>query len=406
MLLHSKPYRINSCRDAKTEENMIDLVVSYIKLIRFGCLRSVSGVWNRVLYNIQYLVVQLVTSKPSYVATRVRISAQSHELRFSLMLCPTSHNLKSGERIISWVHKIQLHGRRGKGTAESSRDKNEGKHGRRKVEKSYVTFLLCDPGWCVHKSDVQNICDDNTTHTWYIINTRYDSLLLLIHTFRVRVLSLCVCFVIPFILDVPAGVTQEEGHTGVFLGGVAWCERKSQFMLLRRDSNSPPNVRKFRGYQLNHRGRNWRNYGDTTSQPLTCQMPSPVMVTKRYEGQRATSWWQPATQTNRNPNRDKHPCQVQPPDIVNLSLRWGLYWRYSENQNWKKKEEKNGLWLVEVLKPFDYSICFFGKCCQTKEVPRDLFSRKSKSRRGCSPDRRLSGCYTPEAKAQQYNSST
>ena len=169
-LLHSKPYRINSCRDAKTEENMIDLVVSYIKLIRFGCLRSVSGVWNRVLYNIQYLVVQLVTSKPSYVATRVRISAQSHELRFSLMLCPTSHNLKSGERIISWVHKIQLHGRRGKGTAESSRDKNEGKHGRRKVEKSYVTFLLCDPGWCVHKSDVQNICDDNTTHTWYIIN--------------------------------------------------------------------------------------------------------------------------------------------------------------------------------------------------------------------------------------------
>ena len=28
------------------------------------------------------------------------------------------------------------------------------KHRRRKVEKSCVTFLLCDPGWCVHKSDV------------------------------------------------------------------------------------------------------------------------------------------------------------------------------------------------------------------------------------------------------------
>ena len=35
---------------------------------------------------------------------------------------------------------------------------------RRKVEKSYVTFLLCDPGWCVHKSDAQNKWDDNT-HT-------------------------------------------------------------------------------------------------------------------------------------------------------------------------------------------------------------------------------------------------
>ena len=29
------------------------------------------------------------------------------------------------------------------------------------------------------------------------------------------------------------------------------------------------------------------------------------MATKRYEGQRVTSWWQPATQTNRDPNRDK-----------------------------------------------------------------------------------------------------
>ena len=27
-----------------------------------------------------------------------------------------------------------------------------------------MTFLLCDPGWCVHKSDVQNKRDDNTRH--------------------------------------------------------------------------------------------------------------------------------------------------------------------------------------------------------------------------------------------------
>ena len=28
---------------------------------------------------------------------------------------------------------------------------------------------------------------------------------------------MCVCVVIPFILDVPAGVTQEEGHTGFLI---------------------------------------------------------------------------------------------------------------------------------------------------------------------------------------------
>ena len=39
-------------------------------------------------------------------------------------------------------------------------------HRIRKVEKSCVTFLLCDHGWCVHKSDVQNKWDDNKhTHT-------------------------------------------------------------------------------------------------------------------------------------------------------------------------------------------------------------------------------------------------
>ena len=69
---------------------------------------------------------------------------------------------------------------------------------------------------------------------------------------------------------------------------------------------------------------NWRNYGDTrlishiqrtvsslqltkllwhkelAKRPINCQTRS------RYEGgQRVTSWWQPATQTNMNPNRDK-----------------------------------------------------------------------------------------------------
>ena len=54
---------------------------------------------------------------------------------------------------------------------------------------------------------------------------------------------------------------------------------------------------------------NWRKYGDTCQQvshrPIKCQ--SRVLWsqdTKRYQGQRVTSWWQTATQTNRDPNRD------------------------------------------------------------------------------------------------------
>ena len=61
----------------------------------------------------------------------------------------------------------------GKGRMNPSRDKNQGKHRRGKVEKCCVTFLLCDPGWCVHKSDVQNKWDDNThTLSLLIVQTR------------------------------------------------------------------------------------------------------------------------------------------------------------------------------------------------------------------------------------------
>ena len=47
--------------------------------------------------------------------------------------------------------KFDLHGRRGKGTAESfSRLKL------RQVPQKEGGKFLCNPGWCVHKSDVQN----------------------------------------------------------------------------------------------------------------------------------------------------------------------------------------------------------------------------------------------------------
>ena len=53
----------------------------------------------------------------------------------------------------------------GNGRLNPSREKNSGKHRKSKVEKSFATFLMCDPGWCVHTSDVQHKWDDKT-HTY------------------------------------------------------------------------------------------------------------------------------------------------------------------------------------------------------------------------------------------------
>ena len=66
-------------------------------------------------------VVQLVTSKPSDVGSGVRISVQSHELEFSLTMIYIYIKIirNKWKTIHSWVHKIRLHGRRGKGAAES-----------------------------------------------------------------------------------------------------------------------------------------------------------------------------------------------------------------------------------------------------------------------------------------------
>ena len=71
--------------------------------------------------------------------------------------------------IISLVYKFYFTADTEKGRLNPSRDKNVGKHRRRKVEKSCVAFLLYDPGWYVHKSYVQNKWDDNTyTHNTHM----------------------------------------------------------------------------------------------------------------------------------------------------------------------------------------------------------------------------------------------
>ena len=51
-------------------------------------------------------------------------------------------------------HKIRLHGRRGKGMAESfSREKESYAPQKEGLdEKSCVTFLLCDPGWYIQRT--------------------------------------------------------------------------------------------------------------------------------------------------------------------------------------------------------------------------------------------------------------
>ena len=55
--------------------------------------------------------------------------------------------------IKSLVHKIRLHGRRGRGTAQSFSREKKGMHRRRKVDEKFcVTFLLCDPGWYIQRT--------------------------------------------------------------------------------------------------------------------------------------------------------------------------------------------------------------------------------------------------------------
>ena len=65
--------------------------------------------------------------------------------------------------IISWVlhTTVDFTVDEGKGRLNSSRDKKL-----RQAPQKEGGEILCDPGWCVHKSGVQNKWDDNRhTHT-------------------------------------------------------------------------------------------------------------------------------------------------------------------------------------------------------------------------------------------------
>ena len=90
---------------------------------------------------------------------------QSHEPGFFLTKIKIKYKIANKWRtLICKYTKFDFAVDERKERLSPSREKNEGKHRIRKLEKSCVAFLLCDPGWYVHKPDVQNRWNDNT-HT-------------------------------------------------------------------------------------------------------------------------------------------------------------------------------------------------------------------------------------------------
>ena len=89
-------------------------------------------------------VVQLVTSKPSDVGTRVRISVQARELGFFLTKNKIkNHAQQVGNDLLVGAQQVDSTIDEGKGQLNHYHDKKLDKHRRRKVEKSCVAFLLC-----------------------------------------------------------------------------------------------------------------------------------------------------------------------------------------------------------------------------------------------------------------------
>ena len=65
------------------------------------------------------------------------------------------------------------------------------------MEKSCVTFLLCDLGWYVHKPDVQKKWDDNTLYCRPKVTTSV-TIVSLSHVMALCVIGLwlgCICIV-------------------------------------------------------------------------------------------------------------------------------------------------------------------------------------------------------------------
>ena len=93
-------------------------------------------------------------------------------IRLLSNMSPSGFPLPSGAWLLKLIHGSTQAGRVHAGNRlaywplqTSSNIVSMSKSCRREVEKSCATFLLCDPGSCVHKSDVQNKGMTAHTHT-------------------------------------------------------------------------------------------------------------------------------------------------------------------------------------------------------------------------------------------------
>ena len=107
------------------------------------------------------------THTHTFTCSRSRLRIWSREPGSAV---PSHISLSKWRTINSWVHKIRLHGRRGKGTAESFSGGKLRQTSQKEGEEILCDLLLCNRGWCVHKSDVQKKWNDSThtqtqTHT-------------------------------------------------------------------------------------------------------------------------------------------------------------------------------------------------------------------------------------------------
>ena len=106
-------------------------------------------------------------------------------------------------------------------------------------------------------------------------------------------------------------------------------------------------------------------------------MPTPLMVTKRYEGQRITSWRKPTTQTNMDPNRDKTFARSNHPRISATYRRqddvFGHFpCRYNQvhlllghSGHGRYKDGLNNRRLSWIFRPFNTVNSLSGHCATT-----------------------------------------
>ena len=111
-------------------------------------------------------------------------------------------------------------------------------------------------------------------------------------------------------------------------------------------------------------------------------MPIPLEVTKRYEGQRVGSWWQPATQTSRDPNRDKPRVRSSQPRTSGTYRRQDYAFGYElqfllsgmlsvfQNLNYKLRRR-----LPDMLPNQQIHQTFYKKYSSSRRVTRRLVMR-------------------------------